>query len=140
MLSCEVSVESQLSYIAGEKYLQAGMWNFICFDTLWEVFSERCLEKVQCHLLLILFRNHQEVEGVEQTVCKDPSPGSSGLFPARNGTCAVLLFPLSLFLTFFLSLFIFSSSPPFYSLLKIFVFSFCKMKSHLIWSSSRANV
>lgn len=140
MLSCEVSVESQLSYIAGEKYLQAGMWNFICFDTLWEVFSERCLEKAQCHLLLVLFPNHQEAEGVEQTVCQDPSPGSSGLFPARNGTWAVLLFPLSLFLTFFLSLFIFSSSPPFYSLLKIFVFSFCKMKSHLIWSSSRANV
>ena len=48
MLSWEGSVESQLSFIAGGKYLQAGMWNFICFDTSWggvlrKVFGERAV-------------------------------------------------------------------------------------------------
>lgn len=81
MLSCEVSVESQLSLIAGEKYLQARMWNFMCFDALWEVFSERCLEKTQHHLSLILFWDDQNVWGNEQTVFKDrPSLVSSQLF------------------------------------------------------------
>lgn len=105
-----------------EKYLQAGMWSFICFDALWEMFSERCLEKAQCHLSLILFWDHQAVRGNEQTVFKEPplqqACGSPRCSTENVQFCSFLShFPS--FLSFHLSI---SSYPAFYSLLKIFLF------------------
>ena len=102
MLSWEGSVESQLSFIAGGKYLQAGMWNFICFDTSWEMFSERCLENAPCHPPLILFGIHQHVLGKPRTAWKAPSPPGARLFvqPHRRGPVLVppLLFSITCFL------------------------------------------
>lgn len=81
-----------------ERYLQAGMWNFICFDKLWEVFSERCFEKAQCHLPSILFWDLQDVQGKEQTVFQDLVQKSAALFWAagvQNVLSEASLLPVS---------------------------------------------
>lgn len=131
MLSSKVSVESQLSFIAGGKYLQAGMCAFICFDMLWEVLSEGCFEKAQCHLPLIFFGDHQTAGKMNRLSSSTPLQGAGG--PSLRCTESQ---PSWSFLSLPHLSFISSSSFPlhssfffFPSLFQTFLFVFCKIRN-----------